>query len=104
MTKDEVIEIVGEGAITYTDLDKAIIGVATRCGMPTVVCYDKNKTIDLLMKSFKITKKDLDADDIANGMTVQDKKYEMAIEWFEFNIVGGYLGDLTPIFVTLKEE
>lgn len=104
MTKKEAIEIVGEGAITYPELDKAIIGVATRCGMLDVVCYDKDKAIEILAKGFKVTKKDLDEDEIANGMTVQDKKYEMAIEWYEFNIIGGYLGDLTPIFVRLKAD
>ncbi len=104
MTKDEVIELVDEQAMFYPELDGAIVGVANRCGMPTVVCYDRDKTIEILAKGFKISKKDLDADEIASGMTVKDKQYEMALEWYEFNTIGGYIGEYTPVFVTLKTE
>jgi len=48
MTKDEVLEIVDDEAIIYDDLDSAIIGVAERCGMPDVVCYDYDKLIEAL--------------------------------------------------------
>lgn len=102
MTKIEVLELVGEEVIFYPDLDEAIMGVATRCGMPSVVCYDYDKTIEILKKSFNITEADLDEYDIENDVTVEDKKYEMAIEWYEFNIIGGYIGEYTPIFVTVK--
>jgi hypothetical protein len=100
MTKDEVIELVDDEAVFYPDLDEAIIGVATRCGMPSVVAYDYDKAIEILKKSFEITEADLDSIDIENGMTLEDKKYEMAVEWYDYNVVGGYIGEYTPIFVT----
>jgi len=102
MTKEEVIELVDEEAIFYDDLDSAIIGVAERCGMATVVCYDKDKAIEALMNTFIDV--ELDEDEIADGITIENKKYEMAQEWFYYNTLGAYVGDYTPVFVTLKSE
>lgn len=58
--------------------DKTIIGMTTINGLPVVV-YDKLAIIDSL------------CDD---GLT-----YDEAIEYFDFNIDGAYLGEQTPIFV-----
>jgi len=102
MSREEVEELVGEEGVFYADIDSAIIGVADRCGMPTVVCYDRNKAIEALKNTFSDV--ELDEDDIANDMTIEDKKYEMAVEWFEYNVIGGYLGENTPIFVTLSTD
>ena len=98
MTKEEVEELVGEEAIFYDDLDSAIVGVADRCGMPTVVCYDRDKAIEAIKDTF--TGVELDEDEIADGVTVEQKKEEMAWEWYEFNVLGGYIGEYTPIFIT----
>lgn len=102
MTKNEVIDLVDEEAILYDGFDSAIIGIAERCGMPTVVCYDKDKVLNLLKKSFKITKKDLDANEIADGVTLDQKKEEMAQEWFSYNTLGSWVGEYTPVFITLN--
>ena len=32
-----------------------------------------------------------------------EENYVDAIEHFEFNVIGGYIGDTTPAFVTLYE-
>ena len=98
MTKEQVIELVDEEAIFYNDLDSAIIGVAERCGMNTVVAYDKNKSIEALKNTF--TDVELDEDEIAEGITIEDKKEEMAQEWFYYNTLGAYVGDYTPVFIT----
>jgi hypothetical protein len=100
MTKEEVEELVGEEAIFYDDLDSAIVGVADRCGMPTVVCYDRDKVIQALVDSFSDV--ELDDDEKANGVTMEQKKEEMAWEWYEFNVLGGYVGEYTPIFITVN--
>lgn len=60
--------------------DDAIIGLAQRIGMD-VVCYDKEKVLELLC--------------VKEGMT-----YEDAIEHFEFNIIGSWVGDTTPVFLS----
>lgn len=51
-----------------------------------VAVYDYRKVIRILVK---------------DGMSMRD-----AVEWFDFNIVGGYLGETTPVFLnrcTLEE-
>jgi len=58
----------------------AFIGVATRCGQPTLAVYSANKCIKLLVER--------------DGMT-----YEEAMEHFNFNVVGGWVGEETPLFL-----
>lgn len=60
-------------------LDSAIIGVGSRCGQPDLVVYDEDKVINLLMER--------------DGMTYTD-----ALEFYEFNIRGAWVGDGTPIW------
>lgn len=59
--------------------DEAIIGVGYRCGQPDIIAYDVNKCIKILMDQ---------------GMTDEE-----AMEFFEFNVVGAWVGEETPIFV-----
>lgn len=64
--------------ILWDGLDEAIVATAERCGMGIVLVYDYEK----MMKVF------MDRD----GMTQED-----AMEWIDFNIVGAYVGQKTPI-------
>jgi ABC-type uncharacterized transport system ATPase subunit len=57
--------------------DDAIIGLGRQFNKNAVI-YDKNKIIKNLCK---------------------DMSEEEAEEWFEFNIVGSYVGESTPIFL-----
>ena len=66
--------------------------------MNTVVCYDKQKAIEALKESF--TDVELDDDEITDGVTIDQKKEEMAQEWFYYNTLGAYVGDYTPVFIT----
>lgn len=59
--------------------DDAIIGVGSRCSQPDILVYDRSKVLDIL---------------ISEGMT-----YEEADEFFEFNVGGAWVGELTPIWV-----
>jgi hypothetical protein len=79
--KDHLAEI-NPDAILYDGCDDALIGTATRVGLPTLACYD----YDLLVESFM---KDRDG---LQGMDDVE-----AMEWVEFNIVGAFLGPHTPI-------
>jgi hypothetical protein len=58
--------------------DDAILGVVERIGLQTV-CYDLNKVIEILMKQ---------------GMDEQD-----AWDWYQFNMVGAWVGEATPVFL-----
>ena len=65
---------------TFADgFDEAIMGTANSFGQRSVVAYDVEKIIKILMKD-KMT-------------------YEEAREYYNFNIAGAYVGEATPIFV-----
>ena len=59
--------------------DETIIGVGSRYGQADIIAYDVNKCIKILMDQ---------------GMTDEE-----AMEFFEFNVVGAWVGEETPIFV-----
>jgi hypothetical protein len=59
--------------------DKAIIGVGYRCGQEDIYVYDTEKCVKILMDQ---------------GMTEEE-----AIDYFEYNVVGSWVGEETPIFV-----
>lgn len=85
--------------LIINDYDDAIIGLAERIGMEPVIAYDRNKVIDILAKDMNITLSDLSDSELNNGISLQDKKYELAEEYFEYNIAGAYMGEFTPIFI-----
>ena len=60
--------------------DECLIGLGRRCGKPDIAVYDEEKCIDLLMKR--------------DGMT-----HDEATEFFEFNVVGSWVGEETAIFL-----
>ncbi|CAB4197132.1 hypothetical protein UFOVP1304_6 [uncultured Caudovirales phage] len=64
--------------------DDAIIGVGERAGCEPVLCYDRSACIQILMDG--------------------GQSFEEAEEYFEFNVVGAWVGELTPIFITTKES
>jgi hypothetical protein len=65
--------------------DEAILGVGRRCGQPNLLVYDYHKCCEILVKRDKMT-------------------YEEAEEFMEFNVVGAWVGDTTPIFVHNDQE
>ncbi len=67
--------------------EEAVIGIAHRFGMTPSVCYDMDKVIEIFAQQF--------SEDIEEG----EDPYEMAIEWFEYNVIGGWLGDTTPLYI-----
>ena len=66
-----------EDALTADGFDEAIIGVA-HIHSKKIVAYDTNKCIKILMKN----------------MT-----HEEAMEYFDFNVAGSYVGEHTPAFI-----
>lgn len=77
-------------------LDEAIIGVN---GKDLNLVYGIEKCIECLAKSMEITEEDLDETEKEEGMTLEQKKYELAVEYFYYNTMGAYVGEKTPIFV-----
>lgn len=65
--------------------EKALVGYVERCGTPTVALYDYDRCIQILMKRDKMTR-------------------EEALEFFEFNTLGAYVGESTPAFATFLKN
>lgn len=82
--KEDLAEF-NEDMLFVDGFDEALIGVVGRCGMNTVALYDTDKCIQILMER--------------DGMTCEE-----AVEYFEFNVSGSYVGDNTPCFANLYER
>tara|TARA_R110000796_G_scaffold21969_2_gene64134 strand:- start:4705 stop:4932 length:228 start_codon:yes stop_codon:yes gene_type:complete len=64
--------------------DGAILGLGRRCGQSDLLVYDADKCVAILMK---------------DGMTDEE-----AMEYFEYNVVGSWMGEGTPIFLYSGED
>jgi hypothetical protein len=80
MTVEEIAEYNPE-ALVCDGFDEAIIGMAERINLGPVVAYDVEKMLEIMVER--------------DGMT-----YEEAQEFFDFNIIGAWMGEFTPIFIT----
>jgi hypothetical protein len=76
-------ELARPDAVTWDGCDDAIVGVTVNTGRDGLYVYD----YDLLIQAF-----------IAQGMTPDE-----AMEWVDYNIVGAWVGDGTPIILTRNE-
>lgn len=76
--KNKIAELNPE-ALFADGFDSAIIGYSRRINLDYVVCYSYNKCVDIL---------------ISQNMTEEE-----ALEYMEFNVVGAYVGESTPIFI-----
>jgi hypothetical protein len=86
MEREQMMEILTDSeALTADGLDDCIIGIGERCSQSPICVYDRDKVIE------KLTNRD--------GMTVEE-----AEEFFEYNIVGAWVGEGTPMFLTKLEE
>jgi hypothetical protein len=64
----------------YADgFEKALIGLGWQ-HTKLIAVYDYNKCVEILIHD-------------------QEMTHEEAIEWMEYNVVGSYVGEYTPIFV-----
>jgi len=74
----ELVQKYNKEALYPTDMVEAIIGIGTRDNGKVCLLLDTEKCVEILSK-------DMSEDD--------------AREYFEFNTLGSYMGDSTPIFV-----
>lgn len=82
--KDWIIEY-NEEALLADGFEDAFLGVSEVFGRPPLATYDRDKCIDILIQR--------------DGMT-----YEEAEEYFDFNVTGAWVGENTPIYLTLWKE
>jgi hypothetical protein len=84
MAKEDLrkfVAVENEEMLFADGFDEAIIGYIERAGSPTLALYDTTKCVQILM------------DD--HGMTDEE-----AEEYFYYNVVGAYMGENTPAFVS----
>jgi hypothetical protein len=65
--------------------DAAIVGTVSRCGCPDLLCYDYERLVTLFMKRDKMTR-------------------EEAIDYIDFNILGAWMGEGTPVILFREED
>ena len=70
-----------EDYVVFADgFEEAILGMARRAGHPEVVAYDYKKCVQILMERDDMTE-------------------EEALDYMEYNAVGAFVGEGTPIFI-----
>ncbi len=65
------------------EYDKAVLGVCEGFGGKCMIAYDYDKVIEV---------------NVSMGMT-----YEEAVDFFEYNQIGAYVGEHTPVFINKIE-
>jgi len=73
-----------DGAITADGFDAALVGFGYQFNYPVAV-YNKEKCLEIL------TERD--------GMS-----WEEAVEYFDFNVSGAWVGESTPVFLETEDE
>lgn len=82
-SKREAIAELNEDAMFADDHDNALVGFVEHYKVGPVAVYDKTKVLSNLQR---------------DGMTEEE-----AEEWFYYNILGAYVGEGTPAFITFLE-
>ena len=67
------------------EFEDAILGIVHRFGADPVIAYDYNTVLSIFERQFE---KDGSPD-----------AYLDAVEWFEYNVLGAYMGEGTPIYI-----
>lgn len=70
-----------EDILLCDGLEDAFLGVCRRFNQPPVAAYDVDKIIEIFMTR--------------DGMS-----YEEAVEFYEFNVIGAWVGERTPVFIS----
>ena len=71
--------------LKWDGFDNAIIGTAERHNMETVIAYDLTKMVQILVAR-------------------DDMSVEEAHEYLQFNVIGAYIGEYTPIIINKKTK
>ncbi len=81
--KEHLMEILEEEeCLTADGFDDALVGCTY--GANVVAVYDINKMVEILMN--------------------EGTDYEDAVEFLDYNVVGAYLGDKTPLYVNFVTQ
>ena len=70
--------------VSYPDLEPFFLGMVERSGQPPIRCYDLAQVIAKYQ---------------ADGMSEEE-----ALEYFDYNIIGAWMGETTPCFLRQPTE
>lgn len=68
-----------DGFLKIDGFDDCVVGIVTRFGQEPILCYDYDNILTKLMQD--------------------DMNEEEAIEYFDYNIIGSWMGEKTPCFI-----
>jgi hypothetical protein len=68
--------------------NKHIVGLAEGFGDFICVCYNKDALIEHWTTEF------------SEDAVEEDDAHTMAVEWFDYNVIGAYVGEHTPVYVS----
>ena len=90
MSKIDSIKEITDDELTYLgcnpeEYEDAIIGIAHRFGSDMIVAYDYDKVLESLAERFK--------------EAGSEDPHMDALEFFNHNIIGSWVGDKTTIFI-----
>ena len=75
----EILTEIDEEMLLANGLEEALVGYVERCAFEPVACYDYERAVQVF---------------VDQGMTEEEAR-----EWMEFNVVGAYMGEKTPMFL-----
>ena len=79
--KRQYLAEIDEELLCADGFDDAIIGICERATSSNIVAYDRDRCIEILVER--------------DGMTREE-----AVEYFEFNVAGAWMGERTPVFIS----
>jgi len=74
-----------DDTVWYDEFDAAFVGFGWQFNVGPVVVYDQERVMEIL---------------VADGYGDSEDPEMDALEHFNFNVIGGYVGERTPIFLT----
>ena len=82
--RKKIEDLIGddETVLLADGFEDAFVGIGRQFGRPIAI-YDRGKCIQILMRD--------------------EMDYEVAEEYFQFNVEGAWVGDQTPIFLEANE-
>ena len=92
---DEEIVLFGEADGNCYDV--GFVGVGRRINQVPVAVYDRERCIDALAQEFAEDTNTYKDDDVADP-------YTDAVEFWDFNTEGSWVGEQTPIIITTFKE
>jgi hypothetical protein len=82
----ELADETEEEILLADGFEAALLGYLERFGMQSIAVYDKRKCLEILQEG-------------ADGMTPEE-----AAEYFDFNVIGAWMGNGTPAFLVLPDD